>query len=102
MVANKKLKVNWTTKAAQSLEYYYQRIKENSPQNADKVIKEIFKATNALPTHPRKYQVDEYYPKDSGEIRRFFKWSYRIVYEIQEHTIDILNVIHTCQEPFAE
>ncbi len=102
MVENKKLSVNWTTKAAQSLENHCQRIKEESPQSADRVRKEIFKATNALPAHPRKYQVDEYYPKELGEIRRFFKWSYRIVYEIKENTIDILNVIHTSQEPFTE
>ncbi len=89
MVAKKKLKVNWTTKAAQSLENHYQRIKEESPQSADRVRKEIFKSTNELLAHPRKYQVDEYYPKGSGEIRRFFKWSYRIVYEVQENTIDI-------------
>ena len=102
MVAKKKLKVNWTTKAAQSLENHYQRIKEESPQSAVKVRKEIFKATNELSTHPRKYQVDEYYPKESEEIRRFFKWSYRIIYEVQENTIDILDVIHTSQEPFTE
>ncbi len=101
MVA-KKLKVNWTTKAAHSLENHYQRIKEGSPQSADRVRKGIFKATNSLSTHPRKYQIDEYYPKELGEVRRFFRWSYRIVYEVKENVIDILNVIHTSQEPFTE
>ena len=91
MVTNKELSVNWTAKAVQSLENHYHHIKEESPQSADKVRKEILKATRALPSHPRKYQIDEYYPKESGEIRRFFKWSYRIVYEVRESTIDILN-----------
>ncbi len=60
------------------------------------------KAVKALPAHPKQYQIDEYYPKESGEIRRFFKWSYRIVYEIREDTIDVLNIIHTSQEPSTE
>ncbi|MCB0496309.1 MAG: type II toxin-antitoxin system RelE/ParE family toxin [Cyclobacteriaceae bacterium] len=35
-------------------------------------------------------------------MRRFFKWSYRIIYEVNDTTIDILNVIHTSQEPTQE
>ena len=102
MVVKKKLKVNWTAKAVQSLENHYHRIKEGSPQSADKVRREILKAVKALPTHPKQYQIDEYYPMESGEIRRFFKWRYRIVYEIHEDTIDVLNIIHTSQEPSTE
>ncbi|NVJ46902.1 MAG: type II toxin-antitoxin system RelE/ParE family toxin, partial [Cytophagia bacterium] len=34
-----------------------------------------------------------------GNIRRLFRWSYRIVYQVNETTINILNVIHTSQEP---
>ncbi len=92
----------WTAKAERSLEIYYHRIKEESPQSAEKVRREIMKAVKALPAHPKQYQIDEYYPKESGEIRRFFKWSYRIVYEIREDTIDVLNIIHTSQEPSTE
>lgn len=102
MVAKKKLKVNWTDKASASLERQFLIIKEASPKNANMVRTEILKATKVLPNHPRKYQTDEYYPQKLGEIRRFFKWSYRVVYEIQEETIDILNVIHTSQEPSTE
>jgi plasmid stabilization system protein ParE len=99
LVANKKLKVFWTDKAVRSLEKHCNHIKEESAQSATKVKSEIFKTTKSLPNHPRKYQIDEYYPKGSAEIRRFFKWDYRVVYEIREDTIDILNVIHTSQEP---
>lgn len=95
MVAKNKLKVIWSTKASQSLEYYYKKIKKDSLTNANKVRDEIFKTTKILPNTPYCFQLDEYYPNNPGNIRRFFKWSYRIVYEVNEETIDILNVYHT-------
>ena len=102
MVVKKKLKVKWTDKTNASLERQFLIIKDDSPKNAKMVRMEILKATKAIPKHPRKYQIDEHFPQKSGEIRRFFKWSYRIVYEIQEDSIDILNVIHTSREPSIE
>ncbi len=64
-----------------------------------KVKTELINATKNLNSNPEKYQLDEYYPNNPGNIRRFFRWSYRIVYQVNEETIDILNVLHTSQEP---
>lgn len=94
MVAKKRLKLIWSTKAEQSLERIYQHIKEKSPSAAIRVKSEIFKTTRNLSSFPEKYQLDEYYSNNPGNIRRFFRWTYRIIYEINEETIDILNVIH--------
>ncbi|WP_420319309.1 type II toxin-antitoxin system RelE/ParE family toxin [Ekhidna sp.] len=55
--------------------------------------------SKSLNLNPEKYQLDEYYSNNPGNIRRYFRWSYRIVYQVNEKTIDILNVIHTSQEP---
>ncbi len=82
-------------KANQSLEKIYQDLKKESPSAAKRVKSEIFKSTKSLAFHPEKYQLDEYYPDNPGTIRRFFRWSYRIVYEICDESIDILIVIHT-------
>jgi plasmid stabilization system protein ParE len=60
---------------------------------------EVIGSSKKLSVFPKKFQLDEYYPNNSGNIRRYFKWSYRIVYEVNEKTIDILNVLHTSQEP---
>lgn len=92
-------KVIWSKKAQESLKYHFDYIKTDSIAAAHKVRKEIINSSKELVDFPEKFQIDEYYPNNSGNIRRYYKWSYRIVYEINERTIDILNVLHTSQEP---
>lgn len=96
----KKKEVIWSDSARESLKKkHYDYIKKDSVPAAQKVISEIINASKNLNNHPDKYQLDEYYPNNPGNIRRFFRWSYRIVFQVNEHTIDILNVLHTSQEP---
>ena len=95
----KKKQVIWSDRAKSSLKEYYDYIKKDSVPAAKKVKSELIKASKTLRSNPEKYQMDEYYPNNPGNIRRFFRWSYRIVYQVNEQTIDILNVLHTSQEP---
>ena len=95
-------KVIWSEKAKNSLKEHYERIAIDSKSAAKTVKAEIFKAVKEIPPYAEKYQLDEYYPNNPGNIRRLFRWSYRIVYQVNEATIDILNVIHTSQEPNQE
>jgi len=92
-------KVVWSDKAKLSLKEHYDHIKKDSVVAANRVKIEIIEATKQLNPFPEKHQLDEYYPNNPGNIRRFFRWSYRIVYEANEDSIDILNVLHTSQEP---
>ncbi|MDP4680139.1 MAG: type II toxin-antitoxin system RelE/ParE family toxin [Cyclobacteriaceae bacterium] len=92
-------KIEWTTRAKASLDYYCSIIAKDSPTNAQKVRKEIVLTSKKLLMNPYLYQVDEYYPNNTGNIRRFFKWSYRIVYQIQEEKVVVLNVYHTRTSP---
>ena len=94
-----KKKVIWSPKAIESLKWHYEYIAKDSVSAARKVKQEIIDATKELNKFPEKFTVDEYYPNNPGNIRRFFRWSYRIIYEVNDKTIDILNVIHTSQEP---
>ncbi|MFY0601140.1 MAG: type II toxin-antitoxin system RelE/ParE family toxin [Cyclobacteriaceae bacterium] len=94
-----KKKVVWSEKAMESLKHHHDYIKLDSPQAAKRVKSEIISASKKLPFYPEKYQLDEYYPDNPENIRRVFRWSYRIVYQVNEKSIDILNVIHTSQEP---
>ena len=94
-----KKKVIWSKKAKESLKLYHDHIKEDSMPAAKRVKSEIINASKELVHYSGKYQLDEYYPNNPGNIRRFFRWSYRIVYQVNEKTIDILNVLHTSQEP---
>ena len=95
----KRKKVFWSDKAKASLKYHYDFIKKDSIEAARKVKKEIILASKSLNQNPEMYQLDEYYPNNPGNIRRYFRWSYRIVFQVNEETVDVLNVIHTSQEP---
>lgn len=95
----KKKKVVWSDRGKASLKEHYDYIKQESLPAAKRVKLEIINASKTLSSHPEKYQLDEYFPNNPGNVRRFFRWSYRIVYQVNEQTIDILNVLHTSQEP---
>lgn len=89
------MKVVWTKSAIEALNYYCEFIAKESTKNAEKVRLEIINTSKKLPQHPYKYQIDEYYPNNNGSIRRYFKWNYRVVYEITKTHIVVLDVIHT-------
>jgi len=92
-------KVEWTIKAKTSLDQYCAIIEEYSSVNAKKVRREIVLASKGLSKNPYLYQIDEYYPDNPGNIRRFFKWSYKIVYQVKEAKVTILEVYHTSRNP---
>jgi len=88
-------KVEWTIKAQDSLDYYCSIIHKNFPSNAKKVRKETILTSKKLSKNPNLFQLDEYYPDNPGNIRRFFKWSYRIIYKVGEKKVVVLEVYHT-------
>lgn len=93
------IKIEWTEKAVRSLNAYIDYIRKNSPDAAIKVKREILLTTKKLPENPNIYQLDEYYPGNSGNIRRFFRWNYRFVYMVEKKRIVILNIYHTRKKP---
>lgn len=64
------------------LGFYCDRIAQNSPIYAGIVKKEIIETVDKLSQNTFQYQIDEYYPENNGNIRRFFRWSYRVVYQV--------------------
>lgn len=92
-------KVIWSERALYALKDHHDRIALDSISAAKEVTNEILKAASQIPPYAEKYQIDEYYPNNPGNIRRLFRWNFRIVYQVNEKTIDILNVLHTSQEP---
>lgn len=94
-----KLTVVWNKVAEVSLRKAYQRIKEDSPQNAEKVREEVLAATRKLSDHPEIYPPDKFKSQNPGNYRAFEKYSYRIAYRHTEKEVRILRVRHVKQEP---
>ena len=92
-------KVVWTTRARASLDCYCDIIAEDSASNAKKVKREIVLTSKKLAKTPYLYQLDEYYLDNPGNIRRFFKWSYKVVYQVTEERVVVLEVYHTSTSP---
>ena len=95
----KSREVVWTRKAQLALDGHYAYLYDASPQRAWKIRQEIVQTAKSLSQQAEIYQVDEYYSDDQGDIRRFFRWNYRVVYQIRESQVVILNIYHTSQKP---
>ncbi len=48
---------------------------------------------------PHKYVRDPLAEKETGDIRYKVIWSYRLVYEVTEEAVAILDVVHTSRNP---
>jgi len=86
--------VVWTEKASESLDSFCEYISRDSPSAARRVKKEIILTAKQLAVNPEMYQLDEFL-SDHGDIRRFFRWSYRVVYQVLDKEVVILDVFHT-------
>ena len=92
-------KVEWALRAKTSLDHYCSLIAKDSPTSAIKVREEIVLTSKKLSINPYLYQLDEYYLDNPGNIRRYFKWSYRVVYQVLEEKVIILEIYHTSSNP---
>ena len=94
-----KRKVIWSDDAIDDLNYYCGEIGRESFSVAKKVRSVILATAKELSNFPYMYQLEEHFLSNKGDIRRFFCWSYRVVYQVQEKKVVILNVIHTRMNP---
>jgi len=90
-----KRKVVWSEEAIDDLNYYCREISKESSSAAKKVRSVILATAKELSNFPYMYQMEEHFLDNTGDIRRFFCWRYRVVYQVQEKKVVILNVIHT-------
>jgi plasmid stabilization system protein ParE len=87
----------WTERAAKSLTVFCSYIELDSPSAAKRVRKEIVKTAAKLSLHAEIYQLDEVLADPELNIRRFFRWNYKVVYQVHEKEVIILNIFHTRQ-----
>jgi plasmid stabilization system protein ParE len=91
----KNRRIVWTKKATDSLDFFCEYISKDSPSAAKRVKREIVFSARQLAKHAEIYQLDELYGSPELNVRRFFRWNYRIVYQVFDKEVVVLDVYHT-------
>ena len=85
-------RIEWSRRALRDLEAIAEYIAADSPTFAGVVVKKIVSRTRMLAQFPRSgRKVPEF---DNEDIRELIVYSYRIIYQLQEHEVVIAAVIH--------
>jgi addiction module RelE/StbE family toxin len=89
------MQVRWTSAAADDLENIANYLFEKTPENAARLIREIYDAPSALKTFPNRGRVG----KKEG-TREFVMPSlpYVIVYQVRRETVLIVRILHSAQD----
>lgn len=99
MVAKKRLPIRWDKFAKDNLDAIYEYIAKDSVYEAKKVKKELIKLVLSLSDFPRKFSVEEYLTNEPEEYRSVSKWTYKIIYEVTDEHIIIVDIFNTNQHP---
>ena len=94
-----KLPIRWDKQAKENLDNIYDYIAKDSVVAARNVKKELVKLAHSLNDFPEKFSVEEFLASEPENYRSVSKWSYKIVYEITDEYIIIVDVFHTSQHP---
>jgi len=99
LVGRIKLPIRWDRTAKESLDQIYEYIFQDSHQNARKVKKELIKLVGSLNDFPEKYSREEFLEEVPGNFRSVSKWNYKVIYEVTEDSIIIVDIFQTRQHP---
>lgn len=94
-------KLAWDKQAVVYFRKYINYIRKDSPQNADKVKKEILRKISELLKRPEIHNPDKYKLNNAGNYRAFEVFRLRIGYLVKEDEIIIARVRSTDQEPLS-
>jgi plasmid stabilization system protein ParE len=93
-------RVIWDDEAKLSLRKIYIYIKKReSVEQAIKVRDAINDLAKSLGFLPHKFSKDPYLEGEPGDNRFKAIWSYKIVYEVTEKEVIILDVFHASRDP---
>jgi len=98
-MVNRLLKIIWDIEARNNFYNAIVYIKEESPQNGEKVKRAIISKVNELKTNPEKHPPDKYRENNKGNFRAFEIYHCRISYYISKSEIRIVRFRHTSMEP---
>lgn len=92
-------KIKWDKNAAIQFRKAIAYIREDSPQNADKVKHEILSKIEDLLPAPEKHTPDKYKISNNGNYRAFELHHYRVSYLVKDEEIIIARIRHTSMKP---
>lgn len=95
-------KVSVSDEAKASLRNIYGWLKENeSLQTAQKVRDGILDAIDELAKMPQRHGIAKEIENDQIIYRRVLKWSYKVIFTIDEDEIEVLvvDIVHAKQNP---
>lgn len=98
-MVKKKLPVRWAPKAKQSLDEIYDYIAEDSVDAAKRVKKSLIHLGGSLGHFPEKYSREEFLADQQENYRSVSKWRYKLIYEVTDNYIIIVDVFNTSQNP---
>jgi plasmid stabilization system protein ParE len=96
-----KRKVTWDKQAVNYFREAIRYIRQDSPQNAEKVKNEILKKIKELSERPEIHNPDKYKLNNNGDYRAFELHRLRVAYLVKEGEIIIARVRNTKQEPLG-
>ena len=95
----KKLPILWDKKAKDNLDNIYDYLAEDSIVAARYVKRELIKLTNSLNHFPEKYPKEYYLKEEPENYRSVAKWAYKIIYEVTDDCLIIVDIFHTSRHP---
>jgi len=95
----KKRRIVWDNIAKEYIKNSLQHIKQDSPQNADKVKNTINLKIKEIPDNPERYALDKYRLNNEGSYHAFEIYRFRISYFVNDSEIRIVRIRHTNQIP---
>jgi toxin ParE1/3/4 len=89
------MRVHWTQTAIEHLLAIYERIAQDAPLYAQRVVDRLTKRSEQIAMFPKSGRmVPEY---EVPDIREVIERPYRIIYRIKAEQIDVLAVVHGAQ-----
>jgi len=95
----KKKKIHWDKQAINYFREAIKYIRKDSPQNAEKVKKDVLEKISELSKRPEIHAPDKYKVNNAGNYRAFELHRFRVGYLVKGNEIIIARVRNTNQEP---
>lgn len=89
------MNVHWTDTAVAHLVAIYERIAQDAPVYAQRMIDRLTQRSEQIATFPESGRIVPEY--EAPDIREVIESPYRIIYQIKVDQIDVLAVVHGAQ-----